>query len=197
MKPNLETILFKKFKEGDYSAFNSLFSKYYQPLFLFANKFVGNELAKDFVQDCFYELWKNRKKIELKTTLSSYLFTVVKNRCYKHFEREKFKSDKIKEIEFALKQEELSYYLNSEKSILEFDIRDRIQNTIEKLPTRCKEVFSESRFKGLTNKEIAEKYNLSLKAVEKHITKALKLFHEEFKDISFFLFLVIRSIKLK
>ena len=68
MKLNLESILFRKFKEGDYSASNQIFSKYYQPLFLFARKFVEEDLAKDFVQDCFYEIWKNRKRIELKTT---------------------------------------------------------------------------------------------------------------------------------
>ena len=45
------------------------------------------------------------------------------------------------------------------------------------------EVFMESRLNGLSNKDVAEKFNISVKAVEKHISKALKLFREEFKDI--------------
>ncbi|QIA08125.1 RNA polymerase sigma-70 factor [Draconibacterium halophilum] len=190
MKPDLESILFRKFKEGDYAAFNSLFTKYYQPLFLFAKKFVAEDMAKDFVQDCFYELWKNRKKIEVKNTLSAYLFTMVKNRCYKYFEREQFKAGKLNEIEFRLKQEEFNFFLNSEKSVLEFEIRDRIQNTLQKLPPKCAQIFNESRFNGLSNKEIAQKYDLSLKTVEKHISKALKIFYNEFKEHTYLLFLL-------
>jgi len=191
MKLNLESILFRKIKEGDYSAFSELFSKYYQPLFLFARKFVEEDLAKDFVQDCFYELWKNRKQIELKTTLSAYLFSIVKNRCYKYFEKERFRAGKQSEIEFQLKQEEINYFLHSEKSILEFEIRDRIQNTLEKLPPKCAQIFHDSRFNGLSNKEIAQKYELSIKTVEKHISKALKIFHDEFKDFNLSYFLLI------
>ncbi|WP_052671202.1 RNA polymerase sigma-70 factor [Draconibacterium sediminis] len=191
MKLNLESILFRKIKEGDYSAFSELFSKYYRPLFLFARKFVEEDLAKDFVQDCFYELWKNRKQIELKTTLSAYLFSIVKNRCYKYFEKERFRAGKQSEIEFQLKQEEINYFLHSEKSILEFEIRDRIQNTLEKLPPKCAQIFHDSRFNGLSNKEIAQKYELSIKTVEKHISKALKIFHDEFKDFNLSYFLLI------
>ncbi|WP_320112618.1 RNA polymerase sigma-70 factor [Draconibacterium orientale] len=191
METNLESILFRKFKEGGCSAFNELFSKYYQPLFLFARKFVEEDLAKDFVQDCFYELWKNRKRIELKTTLSAYLFSIVKNRCYKYLEKERFRAGKLSEIEFQLKQDEINYFLHSEKSILEFEIRDRIQNTLEKLPPKCAQIFNDSRFNGLTNKEIAQKYDLSIKTVEKHISKALKIFHDEFKELSHLYFLLI------
>ncbi|WP_319590217.1 RNA polymerase sigma-70 factor [uncultured Draconibacterium sp.] len=189
MEPNLETILFRRFKEGDYVAFNNLFKKYYQPLYLFANKFVEEDLAKDFVQDCFYELWKNREKIELKTTLSAYLFTIVKNRCFKHFEKERVRADKLNEIQLQLKQEELNYFFYSEKSVLEFEIRDRIKNTIEKLPPKCAQIFNDSRFNGLSNKEIASKHDISIKSVEKHISKALKIFQNEFKDLSYIFFL--------
>lgn len=190
MEPNLEAILFRRFKEGDYLAFNNLFTKYYQPLFLFARKFVEEDLAKDFVQDCFFELWKNREKIELKTTLSAYLFAIVKNRCFKHFEKERMKAGKLNEIELQLKQEELNHFFYSEKSVLEFEIRDRIKKTIEKLPPKCAQIFNESRFNGLSNKEIAEKYDLSIKSVEKHISKALKIFQNEFKDLSYIFFLL-------
>jgi len=82
-----------------------------------------------------------------------------------------------------LKQEELQYFINSEKSIFEFDVKDRIGNVMKHLPVKCAEVFVESRFNGLSNKDIADKFNISVKAVEKQITKALKLFREEFKDI--------------
>jgi RNA polymerase sigma-70 factor (ECF subfamily) len=55
--------LLLKLREGNHVAFRRLFQKYYQRLFLFACKFVDEDIAKDLVQDCFLELWKNRNKV--------------------------------------------------------------------------------------------------------------------------------------
>jgi len=178
-----ENNILRNLKNDEQSAFRLIFSKYYQPLFIFAQKFVDKDLAKDVVQDCFFDLWKNRETIKIKTSLSAYLFAIVKNRCYKHFKKEQLKSGQRQEVSFQLKQQELQYYINSEKSILEFGIKDRIEKVVGQLPEKCCLVFKESRFNGLTNKEISDKLNVSVKAVEKHITKALKIFRDEFKDI--------------
>jgi RNA polymerase sigma-70 factor (ECF subfamily) len=175
--------LFRKIKNDDNVAFRQLFHKYYQSLYLFALKFIDEEGAKDLVQDCFFDLWKNRKNTEISSSLSAYLFTIVKNRCYRYLKEEQKKAGREKNYGLILKQEELHYFINSEKSILEFDVKDRIEKVFGQLPQRCGQVFGDSRFAGLSNKEIADKYNISLKAVEKHISKALKLFREEFKDI--------------
>lgn len=186
-----EKLILQNLKNGDRSAFRYLFQKYYQPLFLFARKFVDEEQAKDFVQDCFSELWQNRQKVEITISLSAYLFTVIKNRCYKYLKKEQQKTTQSSNFGLLLRQKELEYYSNSEKSILEFGIKDRIEKVTNLLPQKCCEVFKESRHNGLSNKEIAEKYKISVKAVEKHISKALSLFKEEFKDIIAILFAII------
>lgn len=186
-----ENIIYHKVKNGDQEAFFVLFQKYYQPLFLFALKFVDDDQAKDIVQDCFYKLWRNRVKTEITTSVSAYLFTIVKNSCLKSLMNEKKKNRQHDRIRLILKNEELQFYVNSEKSILEFGIRDRIEKVIRQMPEKCCEVFKKSRFEGLSNKEIAESFNISIKAVEKHISKALQLFREEFKDILTLLLLFI------
>lgn len=191
MNQTSEKIILDNLKNGDRLAFRYLFQKYYQPLFLFARKFVELELAKDFVQDCFFDLWKNREKVEISTSLSAYLFTVIKNHCYKHLKKEQQKTTQSSNFGLLLRQKELQYYSNSEKSILEFGIKDRIEKVTNQLPEKCCEVFKESRHNGLSNKEIADKYKISVKAVEKHISKALKFFREEFKDIIAILFAII------
>lgn len=178
-----ENIIFQKVRNGDRQAFHSLFQIYYQPLFLFALKFVGEEQAKDIVQDCFYVLWQDREKIEISTSVPAYLFTMVKNMCYKYLKSEQKKKLNQHNFGLKLKQEELQYYINSEKSILEFAVKDRIERVINQMPSRCCEVFKKSRLEGFSNKEIAEAFNISVKAVEKHITKALQLFRDEFNDV--------------
>lgn len=175
--------MLQKVRNGDLSAFRQLYHVYFQRLYLFAHKFVDTEMAKDVVQDCFYNFWINREKIEITTSVSAYLFTVIKNRCYKILSEEHRKQVGEQNFSLMLKKEELQFFINSEKSILEFDVKDRIENVMLHLPEKCAEVFSESRFNGLSNKEIADKFNISVKAVEKQISKALKLFRKEFKDI--------------
>lgn len=190
-----ENIAFQKFKTGDAKAFKFLFSRYFQSLYLFALKFVDDEIAKDLVQDCFYDLWRNREKVNIKSSLSAYLFTTVKNRCYTHLKKEQARSSANENIHLQLKTDELSYFLHSEKSVLEFDTVDRIKQTIAKLPERCREIFVESRFNGLTNSEIAEKCNISVKAVEKQISKALKAFREEFREFLALFFMLLSQKK--
>lgn len=194
MKDKKEIELLTRLKENDENAFQQLFFSYFQPLFIFAQKFVNEEQAKDFVQDCFYYLWQNRQKIEINTGLSAYLFTIIKNRCFKHLKEEKKRLSQQTNFGLKLKEEELAFFIHSEKSIIEFDIKDRISNIINHLPDKCREVFEESRFKGLSNKEIALQNQISIKAVEKHISKALKLFREEFKESPLiFLSFIIRK----
>jgi len=194
MNATSENTILLRLKTGDQSAFQSIYSKHFQPLYLFALKFTDESTAKDIVQDCFFELWQNRTKLEIHSSLSAYLFITVKNRCFKHFQNEKRRTENSENAGWQLQQMEFDYFFNSEKSILEFDIRDRIEKTYQRLPEKCSEVFTESRINGLSNKEIADKLSISVKAVEKHISKALKLFREEFGDILFLvLFLLIQK----
>jgi RNA polymerase sigma-70 factor (ECF subfamily) len=175
--------ILEKLKNDNQEAFHLIFRRYFQPLFIFSKKFVDEKSAEDLVQDCFLELWQNREKIHITTSLSAYLFTILKNKCYKCLKAEKKKLNKQSEFNLKIKQEELNFFIHSENSILEFDVKDRILKTYEKLPGKCCVVFKESRQNGMSNKEIAEKLGISLKAVEKHISKALKLFREEFSDL--------------
>lgn len=186
-----ENEILKQLRQNNKEAYCKLYFLYYQKLLIFASKFVNEELAKDFVQDCFYNLWQNRVKIDITTCLSAYLFIIIKNRCFKHLKEEKKRSFQQNNYGLKLKEEELAFFSNSEKSILEFDIKDRIDEVINRLPDKCREVFIESRLRGLSNKEVATQLNISLKAVEKHISKALKLFRKEFKDLIISIILIL------
>ena len=188
MKQLPENSILQKVRDGDMTAFHHLYNLYYRRLNIFAQKFVSEDQAKDMVQDCFINYWINRNKIEINTSFSAYLFTIIKNRCLKFLKEEQKKNTWENGFGLKLKEEELEYFIASEKSILEFDIEDRVKNVIGHLPEKCAEVFRESRFDGLSNKEIAAKHNITVKAVEKHISRALKTFREEFKDLVVLLF---------
>ncbi len=183
MQDSREITLLSKIQNGDVAAFHQLYRAYFQRLYSFARKFVSEEQAKDVVQDCFFNFWQNCKKTKINTSVSAYLFTVVKNSCYKLLKHERKRNFHEHTFGQKLKHQELDYFIHSESSILEFDVKDRIQKMIQDLPEKCRDVFTASRFSGLTNNEIAEKNGVSVKTVEKHISKALQLFREEFRDI--------------
>jgi RNA polymerase sigma-70 factor (ECF subfamily) len=62
------------------------------------------------------------------------------------------------------------------------EIEQIINDTLEKLPPRCREIFILSRMEGKKNAEVASIFNISEKAVEAQITKALKVFKIALKD---------------
>ena len=62
---------------------------------------------------------------------------------------------------------------NSEQSLLLKELEEEIMSYINTLPPQCHKIFMLSRSYGLKNREIAEQLNISIKAVEKQISKAL------------------------
>jgi RNA polymerase sigma-70 factor (ECF subfamily) len=76
-------------------------------------------------------------------------------------------------------------------SMSETETQVRIQNALDKLPEKCREVFQLSRFEELKYKEIADKLGISVKTVEAQMTKALKILREELKELIISLLLII------
>ena len=144
----------------DFAALETLFKRFYKPLRAYAFRFVNDkDLSEDIVQDVFYELWKRRESIRFEDeSVKSYLFKAV----YTH-ERE---TD-------ILDQYVSSYMQNSEQSLLLKELEEEIMSYINTLPPQCHKIFMLSRSYGLKNREIAEQLNISIKAVEKQISKAL------------------------
>ena len=173
-----------------------LFKRFYKPLKTYAFRFVNDkDIAEDVVQDVFFELWSRREYIrfENQPEVKSYLFKSVYNRSLNIINAgllEKKTLDDTAE-ELLLKNYHFSHIQNQEHSLLLKELEDEIALFIETLPPQCKKVFVLSRIQELKNKEIAEQLGISIKAVEKHITKALALLKEHLmkKDMLFILFL--------
>lgn len=122
------------------------------------------------MQDTFLDLWTNRKKITITTSINSYLYGVVYNKIM-DFYRNKKRRD-----------ESLTLYYNKALNDIEDNSEDykeqklkKLELCIEELPKRCKKVFYAKKIVGLKSQQIAEESGISLKTVEGHITKAYKL----------------------
>lgn len=161
----------------DMNPLEVLFKRFYKPLRAYAFRFVNDkDLAEDIVQDSFFELWQRRADIRFEDdAVKSYLFKTVYNRSLNALNNQQhhiYPLESTKE-EDVLDQYLSSYIQNSEQSLLFKELEEEIMGYISTLPPQCHKVFTLSRTYGLKNREIAEQLNISIKAVEKHIGKAL------------------------
>ena len=82
----------------------------------------------------------------------------------------------LKNLEGEERLYNYDFEFNPESSIVYNELLSQVNSIIPQLPERCREVFILSRMKGLKNREIADKLNISTTAVEKHISKAIQFF---------------------
>lgn len=165
----------------DSKLFDELFRQYSKPLFYYASKFVDDAVAKDIIQDVFVKLWSDQS-ITISHSINSFLFTMVRNCCLQHLEKQKVRNKYLESTKLLLQEEELRFYMGENTSLIEQEFEEKLNEVLNCLPDRCRQIFLMSRFENKKNKEIAEELGISLKAVEKQITKALATIRFELKD---------------
>lgn len=177
--------LFELIKLGDQKALELLFTIYFPRLNDFARKVVKDDvISQDIVQEVFVKIWEKKHQIEI-INLDAFLFRLVRNRCIDYIKHLKVENNRMQEIHILSKYEELYRidFIGDEPYILiEKELKQKIEKTIESLPERCREVFILSRMNGLKNKEIAEKLQINIKNVERHLSRAMQAFRENFSE---------------
>jgi RNA polymerase sigma-70 factor (ECF subfamily) len=174
-----EKYLIAGLRNNDKIVFDYIFNYYYSGLCTYSLKYISNKTTvEDIVQDFFVSLWGKGNQLNIKTSLKSYLFTSVKNRCLDYLKHNKIKEKfSLLSINESGSSDDCGYNM-----YIEIELRVAFSAALEKLPPRCREIFELSRFVGLKNQEIAEKLNISRRTVEIQISQALKILRIELKD---------------
>ncbi|WP_316817792.1 RNA polymerase sigma-70 factor [Pedobacter nyackensis] len=157
-------------KEKDKLAFTEIYKRHWHLLYLHTLKILGDEdAAKDLVQDTFFTFWQKCGELQINTNLKGYLFIAVRNRIFSLIRKKKVNPDFV-----DILMEELNQLDNTTvERINERELIRLIDIEIEQLPKKMKEVFELSRKEFLTNKEIAERLNMTEEAVKKQIHRAI------------------------
>lgn len=161
--------------------FEDLFKQYSKPLFYYAAKFVDDEVARDIVQDIFMKLWDD-EQLTVRHSLNALLFTMARNRCLQHLEKLKVRNKYEVSTQQKLREDELRFYMEEKTSLIEQELETKLNEVLNSLPERCRQIFVMSRYDNKKNREIAAELDISVKAVEKQITKALSTIRSEMKD---------------
>lgn len=148
-----------------------LFRSHFAGLCFFAQKYVKDfEAAKEIVQDAFLSLWEKRETIDMDRPVKSYLTMIIHNKCT-NFLRDNRKFDQnILHIENLT---EVPEYEGAD-SMVEEELKNKIDTAIEELPEKCRQVFVMNRYENLKYQEIADKLQISVKTVETQMSKALQ-----------------------
>jgi RNA polymerase sigma-70 factor (family 1) len=168
-------------RSGDESAFRQLFDLYYIKLVMFARKYLQDiDVARDQVQDLFVHLYESKESFPVKTSLKSYLYSSVRNRCLNHLSHNRVKE----KYQHTFKDTSNGFDQEIEENIDASELESRIFMIVSKLPDQCRNIYLLSRVEGKLNSEIAAELNLSVRTVETQISKAIKALRNNLLPLS-------------
>ncbi len=164
---------------GNITDFEMLFRTYYQPLCKYAYTFLqSREDAEEVVQATFAQLWEKRDELAIRTSIKPYLYATVRNSCLNALKHEKVRQ--------RYAGEEMARAGNSENSVAHMvvsrELEQHIHLALEALPEQCRMVFKLSRFEAMRYSDISRELNISVKTVENHMGKALRLMRERLRE---------------
>ncbi len=178
-----ESALTEKIRLGDPMAFEELFKLYSEPLLNFALSYVKSpQPAEDIVQDVFVRIWTNRAKLDPQLPVKSYMYKSVLNQVFKYHRQLKMEQ---KGEEILLQSEENS--VTPDQNLDKENVKTAIQQAMNELPEKCRNIFTMSRFHGLKYAEIAEITGVSVNTVKTQMGRAYKVLR---KRLSVFLSII-------
>ncbi|WP_316791961.1 RNA polymerase sigma-70 factor [Pedobacter frigoris] len=174
-------------KQGDKQAFTEIYYRYDKPLYLYAYHKLGNkEEARDIVHDVFAWMLNNGEAMELKTTLSGYLYRSTLNKIFNIFKHKQIVQKYIDEgLHYLDKEDEETDYLIREK-----DIAAMIAYAIAEMPERMRIIYELKHREYLSSKEIAERLEVSESTVKTQLQRAMKHLKLKLGIMVYLLFLV-------
>lgn len=157
----------------DTKDFDELFCRYYEALYVFALQFLEEEESHDVVSAAFEDVWLNFVEIR-KESAKSYLYKDVRNKCLDLLRRKKHRREYVAYVEKTT-----FIYNNVDEHIEEMERMKAIEEAIALLKSPTLEIFTACYVDHLSYKETAEKMQISVNTVKKHIKIALKFFREK------------------
>ncbi|MDR2148024.1 MAG: RNA polymerase sigma-70 factor [Tannerella sp.] len=148
-------------------AFNTLFNRYYAGLCAYCDSFINDrDTAEDLVQDVFVNVWMQSANLNFDESIGSYLYRAAHNACIGHLRHQKVQEHYNAQMKAKLAEAEwipAEWVIMDADPVEESEIQTLYRKTLERLPLQTREIFLNSREKGMKYAEIAELLSLSVK----------------------------------
>jgi RNA polymerase sigma-70 factor (family 1) len=155
--------------------FKKIFDHYYDGLRNFVYYKTGDaDLAEDIVQEVFLKVWNIRRQV-VPETVKSFLYTIAENITRNHYRHQQVVYNFANRYDVENTADEADHEIRRE------EFHRHLQKTLTEIPEKSRIVFLMNRIDGLTYAEIAERLNLSVKAIEKRMSEAIAIIREKIK----------------
>ena len=174
------SFLWEKFLKGDKKAFTKIFDKYYDELYNYGLKLVGNHyLVEDSLQELFLKLWKNKKKLTPVKSPKPYLFKSFRHQLIDNINY----NSRFEELDEKL-QDNFDIEFSTEDFFIthqtEKETRERLTKALNKLTKNQKEAIYLRFFEGLSFEETAITLSINVQSVRNTIHRGMKVLRDVF-----------------
>lgn len=147
--------------------FEKHFRRMYLPLGMYAMRIVGDaDDAEDIVEDTFVRVWQSVSEGMEVANFDAFMYRSVRNRC-------------VSFLRSKVEHEDVAAIPDISEEVIDTSLRDAaVWRAIDDLPEKCREIFLMSKRDGLSNAEIAEELDISIKTVKNQMTKAFSRLRE-------------------
>ncbi|WP_114778554.1 RNA polymerase sigma factor [Botryobacter ruber] len=167
-----DAALWEAIRQDDAHSFSVLFDRYWSTLFTTAFAYCKDrEACSEIVHDIFLNLWQKRGQLQI-SSFPHYLKAATRYHTYRHMQSAKVIPLLYSEDLHAVRVE--STHHSGEEEMRYTELESQLENSLENLPKRCREIFCLSRKEDLTNDEIADRLGISKRTVENQLTHALQ-----------------------
>lgn len=180
----------------------NLFSRFFQEnqekFLAFAYSYLRDKAeAEDVVMESMIALWENRDRWEENSNLHALLLTIIKNKALHVLEHKQVRL-RAEETISSHNLRELDLRISTLKAcepdqIFNTEIQHIVNKTLQEMPEQSRKIFMLSRYQNLANKQIADSLDISLKTVEAHITKVLRILRLRLKDYLVTILIILLS----
>ena len=175
--------------------FNSIYTDYYRKAFLFTLSYVHNDqVAEDIVSEAIIHLWKLSKEREI-SNVEAILITYIRSKSLNYLKHIQAQENVCQTL-LDKGQRELEIRISTLEAcdpneILSKELRAKVKTLLADMPEKTRIAFVRDRLDGKSHKEIAEELGISVKGVEYHIGKAVKMRRDNLKEYAPVLFFFI------
>lgn len=164
--------LLDRISQDDPQAFKVFYEYTYPQLYRVACYFLSDaESRKDIISEVYMNLWRNRQSLKDIKNINNYLFISVRNNVMR-INHEKISYQHIQLEDSGL--EECATTMDPEKELLNNELREIIELTINTLPDRCRLIYMMVREEGKKYRDVAEILSISEKTVQAQMVIAVK-----------------------
>ena len=172
---------------SDIKAFNKLFADYHGLFVRFANTYIQDDAAaEDIAVEGLMYYWENRHTLASDSNIPAYILETIKHKCLNYLRHLRVRED----VEQRLREHQqrvtnlriVTLEACDPQEIFSDEAQRLVDEALAMMSDKTRQIFIMSRYENKTYPEIAAHFSLSVKSVEFHISKALKILKVKLKD---------------